>query len=111
METSTTVAQHDWTSTNGRIPGHRCQVCQVYAAGEMPPTESKPCPGNVTVFVRFDGEHSLAVGEVWPDGDYPDEITAEAVIKAMGRHDLQRDWNLDFDTYVSVGLGEEVRRR
>ena len=105
------VNEHDWVPTNARIPGFRCSECGVLATGRTePPTEPHKCFGPTTIFVRFDGEHDLRVGEVWPDGDYPEEITAEAVIEAMKGQDLQRDWNLDFDTFVSVGLGNEVRR-
>ena len=111
METTVDQNEHSWVPTHGRIAGYRCNECGVLALGRTePPTEPQVCFGTTSIFVRFDGEHTLTVGEVWPDGDYPDEITAEAVIEAMRGQDLQRDWNLDVDTYVSIGLGSEVRR-
>ncbi len=103
------MSQHAWRPTNARIPGQICANCGVLVHSE-PPRTDHPCPGDTTVFVRFDACHELKVGEVWPDGDYPAEITAAAVISAMKGQDLLRDWNLNVDTFVSVGIGQEIRR-
>jgi len=47
-----------------------------------------------TIFIDFEGSISLTVKEVWPDGDAPEVITAEAVKQAMLACGSKR-WVLD----------------
>lgn len=57
---------------------------------------AEPVPPKVTISLELRAE--LTVDDLWPDGDWPDEITAEAVQKliekAGGDAEAIRDWNL-----------------
>lgn len=60
---------------------------------------------NISIHVEAD--YNLSVNEIWPDGDAPDEITAEAVKAVMlqsgSRREVLNDWCLDNPT-VSVAV-------
>lgn len=66
-----------------------------------------------TIQVFIDAMFFLTVGEVWPDGDAPDEVTAEAVIEAMRRsgsvRSMLHDWNMEPDEVNVVVDGKSVR--
>lgn len=107
------MSEHNWVPTEGAtgIRGKHCQTCEVWTL-ESREANVRPCPGNARINVHIEADHALAVGEVWPDGDWPDEITAEAVRdvmeKSTSKHHLSTDWSLGFGVFASVGLGPEV---
>lgn len=57
--------------------------------------------------VYFDGEVTLPVVDIWPDGDGPDEPTPEDVKKVMekcgGKGFVLNDWNLLSELRAMVG--------
>lgn len=62
---------------------------------------SKPASINIEIA----GLDSLTVDDVWPDGDAPTPITAEAVAEAMGTADIARiarDWALRLQMTITV---------
>lgn len=64
------------------------------------------------ITISFSGDVILHADEVWPDGDFPDEVTAEAVAEVITRdHDgpaqLLRDWGMSQDVEVTVLVHEE----
>lgn len=107
------MTEHDWQQIEGAsgYKSLKCASCGIYSSGSWdPPSDAKPCPGGVRIFVRVDADYTLTVGEVWPDGDYPAEITAQAVAAVMreNKRDLSLDWGLTPEYLVSVGRGPEV---
>lgn len=60
------------------------------------------------IFVVLYLEVPLTVNEVWPDGDAPETVTAEAIIAQMkaGGDKVQvlKDWNLLRDLEVQVNV-------
>lgn len=99
--------QHEWVELKY---GFKCKACGVNTM--LTDREHKPCPGELNIYVRIDGDYNLQVGDVWPDGDYPDEITADAVLEVMQketRGNLTVDWGLTPDYHVSVAFGRELR--
>lgn len=56
--------------------------------------------------ICIDSYFDLAVNEIWPDGDAPENPTAEDVAKAIRKYvnvyDFIRSWNLDTALMVSV---------
>lgn len=104
------MSDHAWEPFQSGF-GSSCAVCGVSKFNNRTSdVEDRPCPGSISVNVRIDGDYSMRVGDIWPDGDYPDEITAEAVAEVMRRYrsDLADDWCLTPDYLVSVGAGSEV---
>lgn len=71
--------------------------------------------GDVTVSVAFEGELLLEVNEIWPDGDAPEVITAEAVKAAMeasgSKFQVLRDWCLSPDVVAIVDDKNSTPRR
>jgi len=69
---------------------------------------------NQRVFIDVTGWFDLSADEVWPDGDAPDTITAEAVRDVMqacgGKVSTLTDWELldGLEVHVSVGTGDQV---
>lgn len=58
--------------------------------------------------VSVTGDFFLSIADVWPDGDAPDEPTAEDVARRMRdygnlRHTL-REWNLEPDSVDVEGV-------
>ena len=108
------VRTHTWIEVQG-VTGFkslRCEACDVFAYGGKTEAINPKCHGSTMVNVRLDADYGLKVGQVWPDGDYPDEITAEAVadvMKQQGRWELHHDWDLTPDYFVSFGMGAEVK--
>jgi len=46
----------------------------------------------------------LTVGEIWPDGDAPENPTDEDVIAVLvkqGKYRIQQDWGFDLDVEVN----------
>lgn len=68
----------------------------------------------ITVFVRVEADVALTLSEVWPDGNWPDNPTAEdvkAVMEADGpRHHVLDDWGVldGLTVHVAVDRGAEV---
>ncbi len=58
------------------------------------------------ITISVSGDFDLAVDEVWPDGDAPEVITAEAVAELMREQGVKSrvlsDWCLINDLQVSV---------
>ena len=58
------------------------------------------------VLINLDFSASLSVDDLWPDGDWPDKITREAVLEmiddAGGAAQAMREWNLGDNLDVSV---------
>ena len=58
------------------------------------------------VLINLDFSASLSVDELWPDGDWPDTITREAVLELIndvgGPEQAIREWNLGDNFDVSV---------
>jgi len=57
--------------------------------------------------ITIEGDHTLSIDEIWPDGDVPENPTAEDVrqlIKSQASMDeamyLIRDWNLRCDVRI-----------
>lgn len=69
---------------------------------------------SVRVYVTFDGFVEMSPNEVWPDGDAPTEITAEAVKRVLERCGHKgktlNDWELfdGLEVHVSIGTGDAV---
>ena len=68
--------------------------------------------------ITLQGDHSLTVEEIWPDGDAPDNPTdadVVAVLKKYSLSDLISDWNCGCDVMVgrihltSYGLHDNLR--
>jgi len=63
---------------------------------------SERCIGTI----HFGGVVNLTAAMVWPDGDAPEEITAEAIAEVMrscgSQHQVIADWNLGDYLYVDV---------
>ena len=61
--------------------------------------------------VSVEAYYDLTVGEIWPNGDAPDNPTVNDVIAVMhaegGQHSLMSTWGLDDDLVVTVD-GVEV---
>lgn len=61
-----------------------------------------------TIFIDFEGSITLTVAEVWPDGDAPDVITAEAVKQVLldsgSKRQVMDDWCLLQAVDVSCGV-------
>lgn len=105
--------QHVWEQVSGPTGyrSTRCKTCGWFLLGTTEPDEDvRSCPGSITVNVRLDGDYALRVTDVWPDGDWPEDITAEAVAEVMRacRSDLPLDWNLWPAYLVAVDHGPEV---
>jgi len=79
---------------------------------EPPPAETEAEQVSDKIEFNFHGSARLSVSEVWPDGDAPDTITAEAVVKrcleSINLSEFLDDWNLDkaVDVSVRVPSGE-----
>lgn len=60
----------------------------------------------VGIEIHVEAENNLAVGDVWPDGDAPDEITADAIKELMessgSKRKVLREWLLDDDLDVTI---------
>jgi hypothetical protein len=60
------------------------------------------------IVVTFEGELVLTVGEVWPDGDAPAVVTAEAVAEQMRRtgrkEEVLVDWCLSDGLRVRIDV-------
>jgi hypothetical protein len=60
----------------------------------------------VRIFITLEADHGLDVSDVWPDGDAPEVITAEAVRQVMEacgpKSVVLPDWNLGVDVTVSI---------
>jgi hypothetical protein len=59
---------------------------------------------------EYDGDHTLTVEELWPDGDAPENPTTEQALARVrescsGPRDLIGDWNLGVTVYFN---GEAV---
>lgn len=55
--------------------------------------------------ISIQGEHTLDLSEIWPDGDAPENPTSEDVVQAIEDScsnvaDLISDWNLDCEVDV-----------
>lgn len=61
-----------------------------------------------TIFIDFEGSIALTVDEVWPDGDAPEIITAEAVkavlLRGGSKSTVFHDWCLLDAVDVSAGV-------
>lgn len=61
-----------------------------------------------TIFIDFEGSITLTVNEVWPDGDAPEVITAEAVKAVLlaggSKRQVFDDWCLLGAVDVSTGV-------
>ena len=105
--------QHVWEHVTGSagIRSIRCERCGWHRFGVTEPPDTRPCPGAQRVNVRLAADFCLQVADIWPDGDWPDDITTEAVAEIMRAHrlDLATEWELAPDYFVAVGTGPEVQ--
>lgn len=64
--------------------------------------------------VSLSGNVEMSVKEVWPDGDAPDNPTAEDVVEQMKREGtiprMLENWNLLWDIEVDVTDEDSVAR-
>lgn len=71
-----------------------------------------PRAGPPSICVHIEADIDLTVSDVWPDGDAPEVITAEAVRDVMQgagpRARVIADWGLAYGVGVTVGDGTEV---
>lgn len=62
--------------------------------------------GAPTVFIEFSGDVALAIEDIWPDGDAPEEITPEVVAELMrqagSKMNVLREWALTSELVVRV---------
>jgi hypothetical protein len=59
----------------------------------------------VSISVTIEGTFDFEVSDLWPDGDAPAQVTAEAVAELMQREGRSRclsEWNLAADLDASV---------
>ncbi len=92
--------EHQWEPTIGAGPpetaihGLRCKACEHWVRGQTPPEDVRACPGAFTIHVSFDADYDFAVTDVWPDGDWPDDITEEAARETIEEHFQDFDFDL-----------------
>lgn len=60
--------------------------------------------GKLTFSITLESDNLLEAGDIWPDGDAPENPTTEDVIKAIKEvgsvRDLIRDWGFTIDVSV-----------
>lgn len=102
---------HDWTTCALGNVALRCRQCGLYRARSD--LDSAPgCPGAKTINVHLESDYVMQVADVWPDGDWPAVINAEAVASVMkqtGRARLTSEWDLAPLFHVSVDSSAEVQ--
>lgn len=68
----------------------------------------------ICIHIAFGGEHDLTLDDVWPDGDAPDNPTANdiaALLHSGGSlWTVARDWNLDFGLTIKVHGPDGITR-
>lgn len=66
-----------------------------------------------TFHIEWGGEADLTIGEIWPNGDAPEDPTVEDVIAEMGKwrsaRTLSRDWNLEIEGVEVNGKDSGLR--
>jgi len=68
--------------------------------------EPWPKPPKVKIQIVFRGEVNTDARELWPDGDWPDEITEQSIRDLIdlggGELEIIRTWYVDIDTRVTI---------
>lgn len=108
---------HEWRLA---VPWGLQRVKQVWLGpvlGEGVPPVSCECGedagdwSDVNVYVDVSGSFDLKVSDIWPDGDHPVPVTAEAVATALERMGSRRrvlgDFGFD-DLSTTVGIGSDT---
>lgn len=67
------------------------------------------------IFIELRLDEKLSVDQVWPDGDAPETVDAQAVVEAMescgSKSVVLSDWNLLPDVEVTVVDGNGKRTK